>query len=96
VEKQIEIIYSDRAKQRLGEIFDYVAEHFGLEKAIEVTDAIMDSIDKLSENPRLGRPDPKRVGVRTLVVDENTVKYTEAPDQIDILTIRPRKKNKDF
>ncbi len=86
--KKHKIIYRERAKRDLREIFEYIAED-NLDKAIEFTAYIMTTIENLSEYPHLGRKIANS-NLRKIIVPPYVIAYKimESAQTIDITEIR--------
>jgi toxin ParE1/3/4 len=86
----MKIIWSPTARTKIKEILEYVAED-NSDAALTLIDQFEAKVEKLKENPELGRvlPELKNDKIRELVVHKNYgVIYEINPDIIEILTVR--------
>ena len=91
----MKIIWSPTARTKTKEILEYVAED-NPDAALTLIDQFEVKVEKLKENPELGRvlPELKNDKIRELVVHKNYgVIYEINPDIIEILTIRHFRQN---
>lgn len=91
----MKIIWSPIARTKIKEILEYVAED-NPDAALTLIDQFEAKVEKLKENPELGRvlPELKNDKIRELVVHKNYgVIYEINPDVIEILTIRHFRQN---
>ena len=91
----MKIIWSPTARTKTKEILEYVAED-NPDAALTLIDQFEVKVEKLKENPELGRvlPELKNDKIRELVVHKNYgVIYEINPDLIEILTIRHFRQN---
>jgi toxin ParE1/3/4 len=91
----MKIIWSPTARTKTKEILEYVAED-NPDAALTLIDQFEAKVEKLKENPELGRvlPELKNDKIRELVVHKNYgVIYEINPDIIEILTIRHFRQN---
>ncbi len=91
----MKIIWSPTARTKTKEILKYVAED-NPDAALSLIDQFEVKVEKLKENPELGRvlPELKNDKIRELVVHKNYgVIYEINPDIVEILTIRHFRQN---
>jgi len=91
----MKIIWSPTARTKTKEILEYVAED-NPDAALTLIDQFEVKVEKLKENPELGRvlPELKNDKIRELVVHKiYGVIYEINPDLIEILTIRHFRQN---
>lgn len=73
-----QVIFSPQAIARLEELVRYIAED-NSEAALRLGMKLIDRAELLAEFPELGRPFPKRAGVRRLSVRPYLVYYRYKP-----------------
>jgi toxin ParE1/3/4 len=83
------VVWTDRARQRLKELKDYIAKDSATAARRVVRRLILKS-RQLESAPRLGRPVPEyqRDDVRELLVRPYRIIYRLRSARIDILTVR--------
>lgn len=89
------IIWSPTSKIKINDILEYISEdNPGV--ALNLIDDFELKIEKLKENPELGRvlPEINNTNIRELIVHDNYgIIYEVNPDIIEILTVRHFKQN---
>lgn len=79
---------SEPAVTDLEDIYDYTAENFGDEQAVDYLTALEVLFDNLSENPKLGRVRNEiRKGLRSIAKSNHVVFYRVQPDGIIIIRV---------
>ena len=92
------IAWSKRAEKAYGQIIDYVADEFGISRAMKYTADVHKAINQLPENPKLGQIEPllegSRYEFRRLMIGHLTkVIYREAEERIEIADVWDTRKN---
>ena len=91
----MKIIWSPTAKNRLIEILDHISQ-VNSAAAIDLIDSIEKSVDKLAQNPMMGRiiPELDSVHIREIVIHENYgVIYEIKEGTLEVLTVRHFRKS---
>lgn len=85
----MKIFWSDVARIDINNIYDYIA-HDVPYYAVMFVDRIMNAVDKLQDNPRIGRKVPEcgyQDNIRELIVHGYRIIYFVNDDIIRILTV---------
>ncbi len=81
-------VVSPRAQEDLDEIWDYTAEHWGIDQAEAYIRLLQGAIETVASDPRKGRPcDEVRVGYRKYSAGSHVVFYRSIKAGIDIVRI---------
>lgn len=81
-------VLSPRAQSDLDEIWDYTAEHWGVEQAENYIRLLQRAIESVAGDPRKGRPcDEVRAGYRKYHAGSHMLLYRNAKAGIDIVRI---------
>jgi toxin ParE1/3/4 len=81
-------ILSPRAKQDIGEIWDYTATHWDIDQAEHYIRQIQAVVRTLAHNPTIGRPcDEIRRGYCKYPAGSHVVFHRHVPDGIEIVRV---------
>lgn len=80
------VLWTERAKNRLGEIQDYI-ERDSPTRAIEFCERLIDATDRLARHPLSGSLLPEDGAYRQLVIDEYRIVYRVAERFVYVMTI---------
>jgi len=84
------------AEQDLEEIWSYVAEDASPASADRLIDAILDRVELLAEQPRMGRLRPEfGAGVRSFTVENHVIYYRHDEDVIIARVLHGRRDQAD-
>jgi len=85
----MKVVWTDRAKQRLREIHDYIAQDAPLVAPLVVRRLVQRS-RQLETLPQSGRtvPEYQREDIRELLVRPYRIIYLILPERVDVVTVR--------
>lgn len=92
----MKVVWSDLALESLANIYQYVKEFFGYQKAEEVAADIVDFADCLGRMPRIGIMDDDWAvhgEVRRAVVGHNFIYYQIDEDNLKIIIVWDTRQN---
>ena len=81
------IVLSPAAQADLEIIWDYTAEHWGLDQAERYTDDIRDACYDLASGHRQGRPVNLRPGYLKYLIGSHVVYFRDHSDRIEVVRI---------
>lgn len=82
----MKVLWTERAVQRLGEIYDYIAQD-SVERASTFSEGLIDASQQLARHPLIGRMLPEDGAYRQLVVDGYRVVYRVDDEVAYVMTI---------
>ena len=81
-------VVSPRARADLNDIWDYTADHWGLDQAERYFHVLRQAIEAIARNPGRGRPcDEVRPGYRRYAVGSHMIFFRIVGDHIDIVRV---------
>lgn len=99
MESEIAVIWTEKAQEQLGEIYNYIAEESSIAQADKVFDKIMATTAKLSSQPHKFPPDKfkgENTGdYRAFEIFHCRVSYKVSSDVVHIIRVRSTHQNPD-
>lgn len=91
---RLQIRYSERAKLEEIALLEYINEHFGQKKAIEVFEEIEEMLQTIASSPNLFPSSRKIKGLRKCVFSEQTsIYYRVNSSFIEVISFRPNRQD---